>query len=185
MAAATATVVLHSPPRRRRAGLRLHQHDDVRAKCLLEHYAIQAELPALSAASTGAYCVANPLLPDCPLTFVSSGFVKLSGHTPEECVGRNCRFLQCEQTDKSVVAQIRPALAAGESISVRLLNQRKNGERFVSVIRMEPLINGVCKHNSSSCAGGSRQLWSHSLVAVLPLCQQIKIASLVMHAAPH
>ncbi|KAL8369742.1 hypothetical protein RB595_000195 [Gaeumannomyces hyphopodioides] len=41
-----------------------------------------------------AFCLADPLQFDCPVAFASDGMADLAGCTPDEIVGRNCRFLQ-------------------------------------------------------------------------------------------
>ena len=51
--------------------------------------------------------------PDTPIIYVNRGFEKLTGYTPDEVVGRNCRLLQGSDTDRAVVADIRRAMAAG------------------------------------------------------------------------
>eukprot|EP01050_Picozoa_sp_SAG11_P021240 SAG11_NODE_3738_length_2257_cov_1.570436_2_plen_164_part_00 len=40
------------------------------------------------------YCLANPNLPDCPLTHISHGFTEMTGYEAAEIIGHNCRFLQ-------------------------------------------------------------------------------------------
>lgn len=47
-----------------------------------------------------SFCLANALNGDYPLVYVSPGFVELTGYTREECLGRNCRFLQGPETDR-------------------------------------------------------------------------------------
>jgi phototropin len=49
------------------------------------------------------------------------------------------RFLQGEGTDPKEVAKIRAAIKAGEPISVRLLNYRKDGTPFWNLLTMTPI----------------------------------------------
>jgi hypothetical protein len=49
------------------------------------------------------------------------------------------RFLQGEGTDKKEVAKLRQAIKAGEPISVRLLNYRKDGTPFWNLLTMTPI----------------------------------------------
>jgi hypothetical protein len=42
----------------------------------------------------GAFCISNPHLPDCPLTYANPVFLRNTGYTLEEVIGANCRFLQ-------------------------------------------------------------------------------------------
>lgn len=63
----------------------------------------------------------------------------MSGYRPDEILGRNCRFLQGEGTDKNEVAVIREAIQKGESASVRLLNYRKDGSPFWNLLTVTPI----------------------------------------------
>ena len=63
----------------------------------------------------------------------------MTGYKKEEVLGRNCRFLQGEKTDKKKVSAIRRACRKGQSIAVCLLNYRKNGESFWNYFYLSPL----------------------------------------------
>lgn len=51
-------------------------------------------------------------------------FYQMTGFQKEDILGKNCRFLQGEQTDRETVNKIRDAVKKGEGISCRLLNYR-------------------------------------------------------------
>ena len=55
--------------------------------------------------------VTDPRQPDNPIIFANRAFLAMTGYTPEELVGRNCRFLQGPETDRETVAQVRAAIA--------------------------------------------------------------------------
>ena len=38
--------------------------------------------------------ITDPSLPDNPMIFISEEFEKQTGYSPEESLGKNCRFLQ-------------------------------------------------------------------------------------------
>lgn len=40
------------------------------------------------------FVVSDPNLPDTPICFASEGFYEMTGYSPEEVLGKNCRFLQ-------------------------------------------------------------------------------------------
>ena len=48
---------------------------------------------ALSVINEGI-AVADPSQPDAPMVYVNDAFLRLTGYSREECIGRNCRFLQ-------------------------------------------------------------------------------------------
>lgn len=41
-----------------------------------------------------AFVISDPNLPDCPIVFASDAFLKMTGFSRYEVLGRNCRFLQ-------------------------------------------------------------------------------------------
>ena len=49
-------------------------------------------------------------LPGLPLVYVNAAFEALTGFESEEVLGRNCRFLQGETTEKPAVDKIKHAL---------------------------------------------------------------------------
>ena len=86
-------------------------------------------------------CLTDPHQPDSPLIFCNAAFEKLTGYTQQEILGRNCRFLQGAETDRSVVAQIRHSLAIGEDIHEELLNYRKDGTPFWNALFISPVVD--------------------------------------------
>jgi len=76
------------------------------------------------------FTVSDPSLPDNPIVYCSGGFLKLTGYTMDEVLGRNCRFLQGPQTDQRAVDVIRRGVEKGEDCSIVLLNYKKDGTAF-------------------------------------------------------
>jgi diguanylate cyclase (GGDEF)-like protein/PAS domain S-box-containing protein len=76
---------------------------------------------------------------DNSIIFVNPAFTTLTGYTPEEAIGRNCRFLQGPDTDRETVSEIREAIAAGRSIRREILNYRKDGEPFWNDLMIDPI----------------------------------------------
>nr|AML79589.1 putative LOV domain-containing protein [Asteromonas gracilis] len=85
------------------------------------------------------FVVADATLPDMPLIFASDGFYQMTGYGPDEVLGHNCRFLQGEGTDPKEVAKIRDGIKKGETVSVRLLNYRKDGTPFWNLLTVTPI----------------------------------------------
>ena len=85
------------------------------------------------------FVVSDPNLPDNPIVFASSGFYGLTGYSPAEVVGRNCRFLQGPGTDPSSIAVIRRGIKEGRDVAVCLINYRKDGTPFWNQFFVAPL----------------------------------------------
>ncbi|MHC4288303.1 MAG: PAS domain-containing protein, partial [Planctomycetota bacterium] len=65
--------------------------------------------------------------PDMPIIYANNAFTAMTGYGYDEVVGRNCRFLQGEDTGSPAAQTIRKAIAAQESCKVEILNYRKDG----------------------------------------------------------
>lgn len=85
------------------------------------------------------FVIADPHLPDCPIVFASDGFLELTEYSREEILGRNCRFLQGQDTDPEAVSEIREAVRNGSETSVRLLNYKKSGKPFWNMFTLAPM----------------------------------------------
>ncbi len=83
--------------------------------------------------------ISNPLLPDNPIVFANDAFCQLTGYTPDEVLGRNCRFLQGDATSPAVIARIREAISCGEPIETDLCNYRRDGTPFWNHMTMSPV----------------------------------------------
>lgn len=81
-------------------------------------------------ASQQCFVISDPSLQDNPIVYASDDFLSLIGYSRDEVLGRNCRFLQGPDTDKSKVAKIQKAISEGEDVSVVLLNYRADGTPF-------------------------------------------------------
>lgn len=77
-----------------------------------------------------SFVVADINQEDMPLVYVNSPFIELTGYSPEEIVGHNCRFLQGPKTDKNTVKNLRESIRNRESCYVNLLNHKKDGSIF-------------------------------------------------------
>ncbi len=86
-------------------------------------------------------CLTDPHQPDNPLIFCNAAFEQLTGYSQDEILGRNCRFLQGDGTDREVVAQIERDIAAGEDIHQELLNYRKDGTPFWNALFVSPVVD--------------------------------------------
>jgi PAS domain S-box-containing protein len=89
-------------------------------------------------------------LPDCPLTYANETFCKQTGYGLEAIVGRNCRFLQCAETDRDVVKAMGDCFKSFQkrrrrgvrdlgAKTFRVINAKKDGTRFLNLVHMAPL----------------------------------------------
>jgi PAS domain S-box-containing protein len=83
--------------------------------------------------------IADATTEDMPLVYVNDGFVDLTGYPREEILGRNCRFLQGDDTRPEPVRQMRASIEDEEPVTVELRNYRKDGSMFWSRVTISPI----------------------------------------------
>lgn len=90
-------------------------------------------------ASIHGVVIADARQPDLPIIYTNAAFTHITGYRAEEALGRNCRFLQGEQTDPAAIDQIRLGLAAKQPVRVLLRNYRKDGTQFWNELHIAPV----------------------------------------------
>jgi PAS domain S-box-containing protein len=83
--------------------------------------------------------ITGPKQEDCPISYTNRQFLELTGYTGSEVRGRNCRFLQGEETRSEPVDTIRRAIDADDPVSVELRNYRKDGTMFWNQVSIAPV----------------------------------------------
>jgi len=78
-----------------------------------------------------------------PLIYVNDEFVEITGYPRDEVLGRNCRFLQGENTSDESVAQVRNAIESEEPVTVELRNYRNDGTMFWNRLSIRPVRNNA------------------------------------------
>lgn len=86
-----------------------------------------------------AFVVSDATKPDYPIMYASAGFFSMTGYSPREVIGHNCRFLQGPDTDPADVEKIRLAVKQGRNFCGRLLNYRKDGTTFWNLLSVTPI----------------------------------------------
>jgi diguanylate cyclase (GGDEF)-like protein/PAS domain S-box-containing protein len=76
---------------------------------------------------------------DQPIVYVNPTFERITGYSADEALGRNCRFLQGEDTDPLRATLMREAIARRETAAVTLLNHRADGSPFYNEVRLAPI----------------------------------------------
>ncbi|GAB3692642.1 PAS domain S-box protein [Halorubrum pallidum] len=83
----------------------------------------------------------DPAREDNPIIYANDAFTELTGYDKSEVIGRNCRFLQGEQTSEDAVARLRAAIDDQESATVELRNYRADGTEFWNRVRIAPVFD--------------------------------------------
>ena len=74
------------------------------------------------------------------ITWVNTGFTRLTGYTAEEALGRSpAELLQCPETDRTTPVAIRAALGRGEGFHGEILNRNKAGNTYWIDLEIVPL----------------------------------------------
>ena len=76
-----------------------------------------------------------------PLVYVNKAFEKTTLYTKGEAIGRPCKFLQCERTERDQLEKIGEAISKGESIKVAVTNARKDGSEFLNFLALRPVFD--------------------------------------------
>lgn len=89
--------------------------------------------------------ISDPHQPDNPIVFVNRAFEQTTGYSRLFVLGKNCRFLQGEDTDPTAVGIIRDALKEVREVTVTLKNYRADGSSFWNELRLTPIydVNGA------------------------------------------
>jgi PAS domain S-box-containing protein len=81
----------------------------------------------------------NPNLEDNPIVYVNQAFIRTTGYARSATIGRNCRFLQGEDTDKAAVDILRSAIELENNVTVDILNYKANGAPFMNRLIVSPI----------------------------------------------
>ncbi|TWT74976.1 chemotaxis protein CheB [Allorhodopirellula solitaria] len=108
----------------------------------LEAAAAEIHLQKLAIESAvNGIVITDPHQNDDPIVYANQGFLDLTGYERNEVLGRNCRFLQCEDTNRDAVSRIRSSMDEGVAARVAILNHRKDGSSFWNDLSITPVRN--------------------------------------------
>ncbi len=99
---------------------------------------------ALAATQNGVI-ITDARQEDHPIAYVNPAFLKITGYTQSEVIGRNCRLLNQKARDQAALDEVRRAIAAGEACNVLLRNHRKDGEAFWNQLSIAPVEDATGK----------------------------------------
>ena len=77
------------------------------------------------------------------ITEVNAAFCQITGYLEADILGRNCRFLQGPDTDRTEVAAMRLAIAGRRPYSGELVNYRPDGEAFWAELSVAPILDAA------------------------------------------
>ncbi|MGE4533185.1 EAL domain-containing protein [Halomonas sp.] len=99
-------------------------------------------------ATPNGVVMADASHPEMPLVYANDVFYAITGYSPEEVLGKNCRFLQGPETDPQALTAIREAIGQREAVDVTLRNYRKDGTPFWNHLALSPVFDdeGACTH---------------------------------------
>jgi len=76
---------------------------------------------------------------DQPIIYANPAFERITGYSPAEVIGRNCRFLQAEERDQSGLTELRDNLGNQHEVQTVLRNYRKDGTAFWNQLFISPI----------------------------------------------
>jgi len=85
--------------------------------------------------------ITDPRQQDNPIVFANGAFMDLTGYSEQEILGRNCRFLQGPDTDRTTVAELRRAVQEERAVAVDLLNYKADGTPFWNALFFGPIFD--------------------------------------------
>jgi PAS domain S-box-containing protein len=78
---------------------------------------------------------------DLPITFVNDAFQRMTLYSRDFAVGRNCRFLQGEDTEPDALEALREGLASETEFQVTLTNYKADGTPFRNQVLISPVFD--------------------------------------------
>src|SRR3954447_203745 len=85
--------------------------------------------------------VSDATVPETPIVYANVAWEELTGYDRAEAVGRNCRFLQGEETDPRAAAELPAAAREQRHARVTVLNYRKDGSPFWNEVSLSPIFD--------------------------------------------
>ena len=104
--------------------------EDAALAWLRERALVAADLPIM---------ISDAVRPDNPLVWVNAAFERVTGYSSAATLGRNCRFLQGQDSDPAAVTKLRVAIAQERSVTVTILNYRSDGSSYWNQVSVSPV----------------------------------------------
>lgn len=85
--------------------------------------------------------ITDPNQKDNPIIYANEAFVNIFGYSVEDVIGKNCRFLQGEDTEQSARIQIREAIKKQKEVLAVIRNYHKNGKLIYNEVQISPIFD--------------------------------------------
>ena len=89
--------------------------------------------------STNGVIIVDAQSSDLPMVYVNAAFERITGYARSEARGRNCRFLQGEDTDPATVKLLREGVTEQREVHVVIRNYRRDGSIFWNDLYISPV----------------------------------------------
>nr|AML79377.1 putative LOV domain-containing protein [Morus nigra] len=89
------------------------------------------------------FTITDPCISGHPIVFASRGFLKMTGYSKSEVIGKNGRIFQGPATSRRSVMEVREAVREEKAVQITLLNYRKDGTPFWMLFHMCPVFRKV------------------------------------------
>lgn len=76
------------------------------------------------------------------ILWTSNSFLSMTGYSNSEVVGKTPKLLHGPETSPVIMQQIRDSLHRQKPVKAELVNYRKNGDKYVCQVEINPLYNG-------------------------------------------
>lgn len=90
-------------------------------------------------ASVNAIVITSGRRQQYSIVHVNPAFERITGYSPAEVIGKNCRFLQGEDTEQPDLAVLKALLRQQKEGGVTLRNYRKDGTLFYNELHIAPV----------------------------------------------
>ncbi|MCH4812034.1 bifunctional diguanylate cyclase/phosphodiesterase [Vreelandella neptunia] len=89
--------------------------------------------------STNGVIIVDAQSSDLPMVYVNTAFERITGYSRSEALGRNCRFLQGEDTDPATIKLLREGVSEQREVHVVIRNYRRDGSIFWNDLYISPV----------------------------------------------
>ncbi|MBX9853135.1 MAG: PAS domain S-box protein [Cytophagaceae bacterium] len=85
--------------------------------------------------------ISDPNQPDNPIIYANKAFEQITGYSYLDIIGKNCRYLQNNDSQQQEIDKIRLAIKEQKEVSVVIRNYRKDGSLFWNELTISPVFN--------------------------------------------